>query len=210
MQERTDAEAKADERAAHRLGAFSDGVVAIAITLLAIELPVPTGSDVDAFWASARSNMGDYSAFLLSFVVIAAAWSNHHELFRHIVRDDAPLRRFNIAWLFTIVLNPFATKLLAGAHKESLDIHALKFSFYALLQLLSSAALIAILYYIVSHELAPEIPASVVARLTRSSLSLMLGFGISIPLFFATNFAWILWFIIPMLSYISRRVRRRQ
>ena len=67
-------ETEAESRAADRLNLFSDAVVAIAITLLAIELPLPEGSTVHLFWASVRHEAGHYAAFLISFFAIAAAW----------------------------------------------------------------------------------------------------------------------------------------
>jgi uncharacterized membrane protein len=116
-------------RAAERLTFFSDAVVAIAITLLAIELPVPEGDTVSAFWSSVRSDAGHYAAFLISFAAIAAAWSNHHDLFRYARRIDPRLRTLNLGWLLMIVLNPFATRLLTTAGHETLDAHALRFGF---------------------------------------------------------------------------------
>jgi hypothetical protein len=96
---------------------FSDAVVAIAITLLAIDLPVPTGDTVPEFWASVRHNGGHYAAFLISFSAIAAAWSHHHDIFQYARRMDSRLKTLNTAWLFMIILNPFAAKPLASQGK---------------------------------------------------------------------------------------------
>ena len=84
-------------RATERLIFFSDAVVAIAITLLAIDLPVPEEPNAAAFWASARHSTGHYVAFLISFFVIAAAWSNHHDAFRYTIRVDNRLRSQNMS-----------------------------------------------------------------------------------------------------------------
>jgi uncharacterized membrane protein len=81
-------EREAESRAAERLTIFSDAVVAIAITLLALDLPVPEGDTVSVFWSSVRRNDGHYAAFLISFVVIAAAWGTHHDVFRYTRRVD--------------------------------------------------------------------------------------------------------------------------
>jgi uncharacterized membrane protein len=138
-----DREQRYEERATDRLTLFSDAVAAIAITLLAIDLPVPDGSNVAELWSQVRDNDGHYAAFLISFTAIAAAWSSHHDLFRYVKRTDARLRSLNMAWLFTIVVTPFATRLLtASAHPTpTLDTHALRFGFYALIQMLESVAL---------------------------------------------------------------------
>ena len=96
-----------DARAADRLTLFSDAGVAIAITLLAIELPIPEGGTAPEFWASVRHDAGHYAAFLISFFVIAAAWRDHHDIFRYVRRVDSRLLTLNFGWLLMIVLNPF-------------------------------------------------------------------------------------------------------
>ena len=75
-------------RATDRLVAFSDAVVAIAITLLALDLPVPAGATMSEFLSSLGNNYERYVAFLISFVVIAAAWRRYHSVFRYIDRVD--------------------------------------------------------------------------------------------------------------------------
>ncbi len=70
-------------------------MVAIAITLLAIDLPVPGGGTVSLFWKSVEHDDGHYAAFLISFVVIAAAWADHHVLFAYVRRVDARLQALN-------------------------------------------------------------------------------------------------------------------
>ena len=101
-----------ESRATDRLVAFSDAVVAIAITLLALDLPVPTGLTMKSFLHSVGHNIDHYVAFLISFVVIAAAWRRYHGVFRYIERVDAQVRNYNVLWLLMIILNPFATRLL--------------------------------------------------------------------------------------------------
>jgi len=202
-----DREQRNEERATDRLTLFSDAVVAIAITLLAIELPVPEGDTVRVFWSSVRHNDGHYAAFLISFLVIAAAWSNHHDLFRYVKRTDARLQTFNTAWLLTIVLNPFATKLLTA--NGSLDTHALRFGFYALLQVLESLALLAMLKHMTSRGQAPDTPQSALADMSWQAWSLVAGFGLSIPLLFVTIYAWVLWIAVPLAVGSLRQLRHR-
>jgi uncharacterized membrane protein len=197
-------------RAADRLTFFSDAVVAIAITLLAIDLPVPEGHTVSEFWSSVRHESGHYAAFLISFFVIAAAWGDHHGIFRYVRRVDSRLRMINTFWLLMIVLNPFATRLLTVSGAEALQVHALRFSFYALLQVLASAAMFAALAHMVSHQLAPDLPQGVAIDLARQSYNLILGFGLSIPLFFVWRNAWVTWIVVPLVVNLWRhQVRRR-
>jgi uncharacterized membrane protein len=202
----SDDERESDAHAVERLTFFSDAVVAIAITLLAIDLPVPEGNSVSEFWISVREDDGHYVAFLISFTVIAAAWSAHHDLFRYVRSTDARLKVLNIWWLLSIVLNPFATKLLIVS-EQSLTVHALRFGFYALLQVLESAMLYAMMRHMIARRLA-DLPQPVVDSMTRKSYSLILGFGLSIPVFFATTYGWLLWVAIPVLAGLFRQRQR--
>lgn len=205
-----DVDVETDARAADRLTFFSDAVVAIAITLLAIDLPVPEGRTVTEFWHSVKLDDGHYAAFLISFAVIAAAWRDHHTLFRFARRVDPRLLTLNTIWLLAIVLNPFATKLLTTGQQTTAT-HALRFGFYALLQVLESGAIYAMLRHMIARELVAELPAGVARDMALQATRLMLGFGLSIPVFFATANAWVLWFVIPLLvEYLRRRSRRRR
>jgi uncharacterized membrane protein len=198
-----------DRRAVDRLTLFSDAVVAIAITLLAVDLPVPEGDTASEFLSSARHYGSHYLAFLISFFVIAAAWRDHHSIFRYVARADSRLLTLNTLWLLTIVLNPFATKLLTEPGHQTLDAHALQFSFYAVLQVLESGAIFAMLAHMRSHGLAPDAPRQMTAATARQSFNVILGFGLSIPVFFVTTSAWVMWILVPLLVSQWRRHRRR-
>jgi uncharacterized membrane protein len=186
-----------EARGVERLGLFSDAVMAIALTLLAIELPVPSGDTTSALWASVRHEDGHYAAFLISFVVIAASWIDHYDLFRCIVRVDARLRVLNSGWLLMIVLNPFATRLLTTRGHPTLDAHALRFTFYALLQVLDALLMLAMVAHMRAHRQAPDTPPQVLTKIVRQSYAFLIGFGLSIPFLFVTGYAWVLWFILP-------------
>jgi uncharacterized membrane protein len=185
-----------DGRAAERLTFFTDAVIAIAMTLLAIELPIPEGHTVKLFWKSVEHNDGHYAAFLISFYVIAAAWSGHHDIFRYVRRVDTRVRTLNTSWLLMIVITPFATRLLT-AEGETLDTHALRWGFYALVQLFDSALMLAMLRHLASHGQLTGVPPRRLTAMTWRNLSPGLAFGLSIPVFFITDYGWVTWFIVP-------------
>ena len=114
-----------------------------------------------------------------------------------------------MAWLLTIVLNPFATRMLTTRGHQTLDAHALRFGFYALLQVLASVVLLAMLRHLVSHGQAPDAPPLAVTNMTWASYGVVLGFGLSIPVFFATTYGWLLWIIIPALVARLRQLQHR-
>lgn len=102
-----------------RLEAFSDGVFAIAITLLVLEIKVPPpstalGAELLQLWPS-------YLAYGVSFLVIGAIWINHHGMFRHIVRVDSTLLLLNVLHLMLIAFLPFPTAVLAEAFHRGID-----------------------------------------------------------------------------------------
>ena len=107
-----------------RLCAFSDGVFAIVITLLILEIKVPTPHDVPAdsiltvFIALAKQ-WPMYVAYLLGFVTVGIMWNNHLTLFRYIVRTDHMLKVWNTLLLLVISLAPFVTALLSEYLPES-------------------------------------------------------------------------------------------
>jgi uncharacterized membrane protein len=206
---------RADElnsRAADRLTAFADAVVAIAITLLALDLPIPTGSNVHQFWASAQTDDSRYLAFLISFGAIAAAWSQHHDLFRYDRGTDGRMRTYHLAWLLMIILNPFATRLLTTTDHDNLVIHGLQWGTYSLVQAVEAGALLLMAHRMTARGLLePDTPPRVIAHATGQSYGTMLGFGLSVPVFFFTENGWVVWIVIPIFVRLIRaRLHRRQ
>jgi uncharacterized membrane protein len=101
------------EKETGRVEAFSDGVFAIAITLLVLELKVP--HDMTApLWPELARQWPSYLALVTSFVTIAIMWINHHMLFTHVRRVDRPLMLLNAWVLFGTSLVPFPTALVAA------------------------------------------------------------------------------------------------
>ena len=101
-----------------RLEAFSDGVFAVAITLLVIELTVPTG---DHLWHDLKYEWPSFAAFFVSFWVIGIIWVNHHGVVDHLKRVDRGVLYLNLLALMTVVFLPFATALLAEHLKSGAD-----------------------------------------------------------------------------------------
>jgi uncharacterized membrane protein len=104
-----------EEKETGRLEAFSDGVFAIAITLLILEIRVPKPEELGghgllkalaALWPS-------YLAFLISFATILVMWVNHHRIFALIRRSDHPFLYWNGFLLMMVTFVPFPTALLA-------------------------------------------------------------------------------------------------
>ena len=96
-----------------RVEAFSDGVFAIAITLLILDVHVPSVSQGNLGAALIRQ-WPTYVAYLISFAFIGIMWVNHHRLFNHIRRSDNRLMFLNLLLLMGVSVVPFPTALLAA------------------------------------------------------------------------------------------------
>jgi uncharacterized membrane protein len=98
-----------------RLEIFSDGVIAIIITIMVLELRPPDGSGFDGL----QLLIPKVLAYLLSFVLIAIYWNNHHHLFTLVERIDGAVMWCNMLLLFSLSLVPFSTAWF-GEHAGAL------------------------------------------------------------------------------------------
>lgn len=96
-----------------RIEAFSDGVYAIAITLLVLNLDIPAGLEDGQVWGAIAEQGPRFLAAGISFVVIGAYWWAHHRIFQTLARTSPALVWLNLAHLATIVFLPFPTEVLA-------------------------------------------------------------------------------------------------
>ena len=88
-----------------RLEAFSDGVIAIIITIMVLELKIPHGDDLGAL----RPLLPTFLVYALSFVYVGIYWNNHHHLFHATTRVDGGVLWANLFLLFWLSLTPFVT-----------------------------------------------------------------------------------------------------
>ena len=95
-----------------RLAAFSDGVLAIIITIMVLELKVPHGSD----WAALRPLVPVLLGYVLSFVYVGIYWNNHHHLLAVTERVNGGILWANMHLLFWLSLVPFATVWVGESH----------------------------------------------------------------------------------------------
>lgn len=96
-----------------RVEAFSDGVFAIAITLLVLQLEVPSGITSNAeLWQSIKDQSGDLLAFGISFAVIGRFWIVHHQFVRRLTTADGGFIPLNLVLLALVVLVPFFSQIL--------------------------------------------------------------------------------------------------
>jgi TMEM175 potassium channel family protein len=126
-----------------RMEAFSDGVFAIAITLLVLELGVPDGS-ADDLLGAVLAQWPSFLAYVVSFATIGAVWLSHTAITEHLDRVDATFVRLNLLLLLVVSFIPFPTRLLAE-HIAEQNAERVATALYGLTLLLASV-LIAVLW----------------------------------------------------------------
>ncbi len=99
-----------------RLEAFSDGVIAIIITIMVLELKVPHGSD----FASYEPIFPVFLSYVLSFVYVGIYWNNHHHMLHTVERVNGKILWANLHLLFWLSIIPFVTSLMGENHFASL------------------------------------------------------------------------------------------
>jgi uncharacterized membrane protein len=123
-----------------RLEGFSDGVIAIIITIMVLELHVPHGSDV----ATLRPLIPAFFSYVLSFVYIGIYWNNHHHMLHASGKVNGRVLWANLHLLFWLSLVPFVTGWMGENHFAALPV-----ALYGAVLLMASIA-----YYILAHFLA--------------------------------------------------------
>jgi TMEM175 potassium channel family protein len=125
-----------------RVEAFSDGVFAIAITLLVLEIHVPASS-FDDLWAGIANQWPAYLAYATSFLTIGGIWLAHHAIFRRLQYANDRIMRLNLLLLMAVAFLPYPTRLLAEAIHDK-DAERAAVIFYGAILLVISLLLAAI------------------------------------------------------------------
>jgi uncharacterized membrane protein len=146
-----------------RVEAFSDGVFAIAITLLVLDLKV---SGEGSLYHQLLAAWPHYFAYVVSFLTIGIMWMNHHTIMGHVKRVDRPLLVLNLLLLMGIVAIPFPTTLVAE-HLTDADGTVATVT-YGLVMIAIAAGFDALWVYVVTH--APSLGAVVPAGALRQSV----------------------------------------
>jgi len=206
-EEPADSEVAVESRATERVVSFSDAVIAIAITLLALALPVPGGTASltnGQFLDELRHDWPDYFAFLLSFVVIGNQWAAHRRVFRYATGLTGRLGRLNMLWLLMMVLTPFAARILSD--QGALGV---RFAVYTLIQVVATACMMRMSLEVSrGGVLRPNAPESARHPDSLSYLAVIVTFLVSIPVAFVTAWAFALWFAVPVTARGLRLLTR--
>lgn len=183
------------EKETARIEAFSDGVFAIAITLLVLDLHVPTGEQYfnrNALLQKLAADWPSYVAFGLSFFSVFIMWVNHHKLFRQIYQRNTAITFANGLLLFLASIVPWPTALLARYYNTPSA--TVTVSLYTGLFVLINLSF-NLIWHLASRDrklLRPELTERMIARIRRNYLC-----GIPVHLL-----AFILSFFFPTIALV--------
>jgi len=161
-----------------RLNAFSDGVIAIIITIMVLELKVPHGSDM----AALSSVLPAFLVYVLSFVVVGIYWNNHHHLLYLTDRISGGVLWANLHLLFWLSLMPFVTAWMGENHFASLPT-----ALYGVVLLCAGIAYYVLEQVLIRIQVENSRLEAAVGGDTKGRLSLVL-YALAVPLAFVNQF----------------------
>lgn len=185
-----------------RILAFTDGVFAIAITLLVLQIEVPQGLTSNADFLDEFGDLWpDLFAFGISFVVIGVYWVNHHRLMRMVDEYDHSLMGVTMLYLFWVVLLPFSSQLI-GEYGSKVTLSTV---FYIVNLALIAGSQALMIRVIISHRLGEKKWSWELESSFKSSLFMTAVFVLTAPLGLLLG-GWtpLLWFILFRLDPFQR------
>jgi len=126
-----------------RLEAFSDGVLAIIITIMVLELKVPHGTQ----WEDLKPLLPVFLTYILSFIYVGIYWNNHHHLWQAVTRVNGKILWANLFLLFWLSLFPFATGWMGENHFDNLPV-----ALYGMVLLMANIAWQILILLIIKDE----------------------------------------------------------
>jgi uncharacterized membrane protein len=199
-----------------RMEAFSDGVFAIAITLLVLEIGIPEGSG-DDLWGALLDQWPSYLAYLVSFATIGAVWFAHTVITEALSGATSVLIRVNLLLLLVVAFLPFPTILLSEYVGEP-DAERIAVTVYGLNLLLASVLLSTLWRYanragLVREDLTDREVRALSSRLTPSlvSYAVVIVLGIFLPVVAVLGYLLIaIYLLLPLRELLRQYIHSGQ
>jgi uncharacterized membrane protein len=179
-----------------RLEAFSDGVIAIIITIMVLEMKVPHGDDL----AALKPLIPVFISYVLSFVFIGIYWNNHHHLIHAVKQVNGPILWANMHLLFWLSVVPFVTGWMGENH-----FHTVPVALYGVVLFMAGVAYFNLVRVLVKHHGTDSTLAKAIGSDFKGKVSL-LAYAAAIPLAFVSE--WLsmgLYFAVAALWFIPDR-----
>jgi len=183
-----------------RLEAFSDGVVAIIITIMVLELKAPLGTSLEAL----HHLWPEFVSYVLSFIFVGIYWNNHHHMMHLVDRVNGAILWANLHLLFWLSLVPFTTGWMGKNHFAKLPTAA-----YGVVLLCSAIAYTILSIAIVRQQGAYSKLAGAVGRDRKGKVSMAL-YALAIPMAFVSEWvAYAIYISVAMIWLVpDRRIER--
>ena len=174
-----------------RLEAFSDGVIAIILTIMVLELKVPASADS----GSLVHEWPVFTSYVISYFYVAVYWINHHHLFHRVKHVDVPILWANVALLFFMSLIPFTTEWM-----ESTRLSPFPTAVYAATMLVAGAAFF-VLDRVIARQGVSEEEWRLLRRAAQRKNLISIGiYAVAIPIaFYRTSISLGLTFLVALL-----------
>lgn len=186
-----------------RIEAFSDGVIAIIITIMVFDLKIPEMTDVPHLLSALYLMVPKLLSYALSFLTLAIMWVNHHQMFHQISRSERKLLWYNIMLLFWMSLIPFATNFLGAQPMSWLAclVYGLIFFLCALsFTLMRNYALKADLLHLSISRSAQE------KILRKNRMAMKIYLISAIAGFFSVYLSYFLFLVVPAMYFIPEKI----
>jgi uncharacterized membrane protein len=183
-----------------RLTAFSDGVIAIIITVMVLELKVPHGDNL----AALRPLIPVFLSYILSFIYLGIYWNNHHHLFQVVQYVNGRVLWANLHLLFWLSLIPFVTAWMGENYFTAVPV-----AFYGGVHLFAAIAYSILTVTLIAHHGKGSTIATAIGRDLKGKVSLAI-FAVAIPLAFSNSWlAFSLYVLVAIIWLIpDRRIER--
>lgn len=183
-----------------RLEAFSDGVLAIIITIMVLELRAPHSADLGAL----RPLLPGFLSYLLSFIYLAIYWNNHHHMLQSVEHVSGGMLWANLHLLFWLSLVPFVTAWMGENHFASAPT-----ALYGVVLLLAAIAYLTLQRTIIKTQGRDSLLAAAVGRDVKGKLSPALHIVAISATPISPRIAWVLYVAVALMWLIpDRRIER--
>jgi uncharacterized membrane protein len=173
-----------------RLETFTDGVVAILITIMVLELRVPHGAE----WTSLRPLLPLLLSYALSFIFLGIYWNNHHHMFHTVDRVNGRILWANMHLLFWLSLVPFATAWMGEN-----DFASQPTALYGAVLLMDAIAYTILAYTIIAHQGAHSKLRAAIGKDKKGMISMVL-YAAAVPLAFVhREIAWAIYVTVALI-----------
>lgn len=183
-----------------RLEAFSDGVLAVIITIMVLKISAPD----EASWAALRSVLPAFLSYILSFIYVGIYWNNHHHMFKVAQKVNGSILWANLHLLFWLSLVPFATGWMGATNFAPLPT-----ALYGVMLFLSAVAWMILQQAILAAQEESSLLAQAVKGTFKEKISPILYIaGIAFS-FYEPWVAWVIYFVVALIWFVpDRRIER--